>query len=223
MAQFYIPFNDPWLIDGAKYANEQRAKTHKDKCNAVYVGKSGDLKTMGKDDKNDPLLILAHGRRSTNDQIAGKLLEQTWVYLTPTELAAQMVDDGLPLDISDVRLVACWTGYTGGAYTNAEGHTVHRTEGQAPFAGQFSSALKGKTCKRVIVTGYKGEVYLPDRLSPRKNYHDQVTMDLRGQGDGVDKETAFGDLNASLLDILVEIGKDGSKQAVDQRMRTVWL
>jgi hypothetical protein len=104
-----------------------------------------------------------------------------------------------------------------------EGDTVNRTEGHAPFAGQFSSALKSAGCKRVIVTGYKGEVYLPDRGKPGRNYHDQVKMDLTGQPGGGDKVSAIGGLNASLLEILKEASTDEGKRATDQRTRTVWL
>lgn len=215
MAQFYVPFNDPELIDGAEYANEKNS----DKRKFVYVtgSKPKVLVDMAKD---DPLLILAHGRYSTADQIAGVLKDKTEVYLTAAQLVTQMVTDGLPFDVSDGRLLVCWSGYTGGAYQAK--HTVKRTEGDAPYAGQLSSGLKGAGCKRVIVTGYTGEVYLPNRNKPALDPN-VVVMDRSGQDGGRDYDQAVGKANQSLLDILRQIGTDEGKRAVDLRTRTVWL
>lgn len=222
MAQFYIPFDDAGLIDGAKFANERR-KT--DKRNEVYVYTAPKSGVLAKMDENEPLLILAHGRYATADQIGGLLKDNSVALLTAAELAKQMVeDDRLPSNVSDVRLLSCWSGYKGGTYEAS--HTVERTEGKAPFAGQVSSALKGAGCKRVIVTGYTGEIYLPSREQTVRGMPldlKSVAMDRTGQPGGTDLEKAVGDANQSLFDILQQIVTDGSKRVTDVKTRTVWL
>lgn len=222
MAQFYIPFDDAGLIDGATFANERR---NTDKCNGVYAYTAPKSGALAKIDENEPLLILAHGTYFTADKIGGLLKDNKVAYLTAEQLADQMLkDDKLPPNVSDVRLLACWSGYKGGTYEAA--HTVERTEGKAPFAGQLSSALKGAGCKRVIITGYTGEIYLPSREKTVRGMPlnlKSVAMDRTGQPGGTDFEKAVGDANQSLFDILQQIVTDRGKRATDVKTRTVWL
>jgi hypothetical protein len=154
--KIYVPFNAQDLVVGAKLLSEKAGGSY---CVHSYLGKP--LATLT---QNDTLYIIAHGRRSRGDQICGETRKNSYSYLSAAQLAKQLRKDGLPKNVGDVRLMVCWSGYVGGATPWKEGaatHTLQRTAGEAPFAGQLCAALKNSGYNRMIVTGFTGEVTFP--------------------------------------------------------------
>lgn len=160
MLYCYVPFNDPDLITGANNYIEATPRPAAAGPKVRIRGTdSANLNDLG---AADTLHILAHGRESRGDQVAGMVDGYLWgkrmATMTAPELAAALRADGLALSVGDVRLMVCWGGYVGGNQDwNGEG-TLKRNAGKAPFAGQLCSALKSLGYYRMVVTGYRGSV-----------------------------------------------------------------
>jgi hypothetical protein len=103
--------------------------------------------------------VLAHGRESTNNEIAGMVRgwfgRSTQKNMTAASLAKQMQDGGLPRRFADMRLLVCWAGL----FRTRDGTN------QVPLAGQLCSALKSKGYSRIMVTGFNGAV----TMQPSRN------------------------------------------------------
>jgi hypothetical protein len=154
----YVPFNDADLIYGAERMTARDGETY-------FHGADGpSLRDLA---PGATLYLMAHGRYSRGDQICGevpgRITGTRYVYLTAAQLAKQLTKDGLPKNFGDLRLMVCWGGYMGGNQTWGT-HTLQRKATEAPFAGQLCSAMK-PTFKRIMVTGYTGEVLFPKRGS----------------------------------------------------------
>lgn len=98
----------------------------------------------------DRLYVVGHGGLS--EQHHGKIwFKDPLRGLTAGALAKQLVADGVPRNLGDLRLMMCHSGEEGN--TGAEGSFQ-----KAPFAGQLCGALKDLGFHRIMVTGYIGTV-----------------------------------------------------------------
>lgn len=149
----YLPFADTDLITYAGKLNAtRRAIFDMHDQGAIIVHGSGRvLGTIGAD---DILYVLAHGRESTNNEIAGEVRglfgRKTQKNMSAATLAGHLQDDGLTTRLADLRLLVCWAG-------------LFRERGgknQVPFAGQLCGALKSRGYSRIMVTGFNGAVVM---------------------------------------------------------------
>jgi hypothetical protein len=153
----YLPFVDTQLIEYAGRLNDYRRTQGMHEEGAVFV--HGPGRVLGRIGADDILYVLAHGRQSTNNEIAGMVHglfgRTTQKNMTAASLAKQMQGGGLTTRFADLRLLVCWAG-------------LFRTRGgvnQVPFAGQLCSALKGRGYSRIMVTGFNGAV----AMQPSRN------------------------------------------------------
>jgi hypothetical protein len=148
----YLPLADTELIEYAGQLNDYRRTHGMHDEGAVLVHGAG--RVLGGIRADDILYVLAHGRESTNNAVAGMVRgmfgRTTQKNMTAAAVAKQMQDDGLTTRLADLRLLVCWAG-------------LYRTRGganQVPFAGQLCSALKGRGYSRIMVTGFNGAVIM---------------------------------------------------------------
>jgi len=187
MLHIYLPFNDTnetagqggGLVEGAKafYIDpggpemgadgtyRQKMPLKPNIC--IHGTPSASLARVG---LKDTLYVMAHGRESTSTQIAGfvrgRLSGTRMATMTAAELARALEGDNLSKRVGDLRLLVCFGGYVGGEIPfGRDGDILKRKEGEAPFAGQLCSALKGRGYSRMVVTGYRG-VYAYGEASP---------------------------------------------------------
>jgi hypothetical protein len=158
-ATFYVPFEDSELINGARNFRADGGNR-----TVIHGVDRAGLATLGRD---DILYVIAHGRYGSGSEIVGEVKGRVYgkrrATMTASQLADALVEDGLPKNFGDLRLIVCWGGYMGGDKAWGS-HTLKRKEGDAPFAGQLCGALKGRGYQRIIVTGYRGTV----SFSPRE-------------------------------------------------------
>jgi hypothetical protein len=198
----YLPIADTELIKYAGELNDYRRRQGMHDEGAVFV--HGPGRVLGRIGANDILYVLAHGRESTNDSIAGMVRgwfgRPTQKNMTATALARQMQDSGLTTRLADLRLLVCWAG-------------LFRTRGgvnQVPFAGQLCSALKGRGYSRIMVTGFNGAVIMqPTRnvvIEPGEAEGNQnsimAALADRGQTRGVGGLRSTGDPGQSMAEII---------------------
>ena len=209
----YVPFNDESLIYGARHMTDDTT---------VYVhGASG--MSLSRLHEDTPLFVVAHGRYSRADQIGGVVkgfFGNKTVFLTAAELAKYLKNDGLPLRSGDVRLMVCWSGYVGGD-SQWGSHTLSRKADAAPFAGLLCAAMKTTGFRRIVVTGYTGEVLMPSPTSARAG---GVVIDgiTGGRTRTTDADRSLGGLAMSAS---VVPGGDKRRRTVgtlDNAYRTVW-
>ncbi len=149
----YLPMTDSKLTAFAGELNEHRQKWVKvpdERYETLVHGAT--KKVLAGVGEDNILYVLAHGRETTNNEIAaevsnffGNIVQKN---MTASSLAKQMKSDGLVPRFADLRLLVCWAGmsrYRGG-------------NEQVPFAGQLCGALKEKGYSRIMVTGFKGAV-----------------------------------------------------------------
>ena len=204
----YVPFQDPGLVIGASrivktYGGEAFVHGKTANCLSTITGK-------------DTLYVLGHGSYSRGDQICGEV--PGYVYgtrvatLTPVELAAQFIADGLTKNLGDLRLMMCWGGYGGGTIQFGT-HTLTREQEKPPFAGQLCGAMKARSYNRIIVTGYSGMVLFPAAKG--------VVPQGVWLSDKNDKMVITDDKGSqSLMDLMkTVVGKNGT---LNDANRTVW-
>lgn len=207
MLYFYVPFDDPELVELATNSAGNRP---------VLVHGRHNLRLEQYYVRTSTLFIVAHGGFNSGSLIGG-MVGGVRMALTAAQLAEQISMDDLPHGWGDIRLIVCWSGYIGGTVkdwvlTTASGAvtaTLNRDAGQAPFAGQLCSALKAEGYDRMIVTGYRGAV------SSTRNV---VYSD--GKGGASDRQEPDGDpLMRPLSDAIHGVGP---KLTLDTASRTVW-
>jgi len=216
--KIYVPFQDDELVLGAG-----QMSSNKEGARGLYVHGAGPKRPLAALNEKETLFLLAHGRYSRGDQIAGTVAGRVYgkrsVTLSAGELAAQLIQDGLSQSFGDLRLLVCWGGYTGTTHNHKSkltdaGHTVTRKAGAAPFAGLLCAALKGKGFRRIIVTGYTGTVKFPTNKGVFVN---KVTI---GTPDGNSHDT--DDKNSpTLMELLSKIAP-GQPGSLTNNDRSVW-
>ncbi len=153
----YLPLADAELTAYAGQLNAHRATLGLGERNAVIAHGAGrPLAGVG---AGEILYVVAHGRETTNNEIAGVVRGffggRTQKNMTAAALARQMQADGLAPRFADLRLLVCWAGMA----------RVRGGSTQVPFAGQLCGALKGRGYGRVMVTGFNGSV----AMQPTRN------------------------------------------------------
>jgi hypothetical protein len=215
MLYLYVPFNDPELITGANnYIGENEVNPRPAAAGPkvrIHGTNGASLNDLG---SKDTLHILAHGRESRGNQIAGMVDGYLWgkrmVTMTAQELAAALRADGLALSAGDVRLMVCWGGYVGGSKVWGDDGTLKRTATEAPFAGQLCSALKALGYYRMVVTGYRGSVLFST------NHTKLNTVLVR------DESNNLMDNHSQALNAPLTLAKHTHALTLDTASRTVW-
>lgn len=218
MRYLYVPFDAPDLIESA---------TNSAGGTPVCVHGKSKLGIAPEHEKTGILHVVAHGGFKSGSLIGGTV-GGTFATLTAIQLAEALFDDGLPRGWDDLRLLVCWGGYVGGSVTSwtvagVGTATLNRDAGEAPFAGQLCSALKGRGFYRMIVTGYRGAISFrhwvysdgPGGASDRDR-GEPLTLDFQAMS------------NAQNREVVVRT-KDGGVEKVtrsfltqDNASRTVW-
>ena len=212
----YLPIADPDLIQYAGELNAFRRGQGMHDEGAVFV--HGSDRVLGRVGPNDVLYVLAHGRETTNDSVAGLVRgwfgRTTQKNITAAALARQMQDDGLTTRFADLRLLVCWAGL----------FRVRGGANQVPFAGQLCSALKGRGYSRIMVTGFNGAVIMqPTRnvvIEPGEVEGNQSPMMAaladRGQTRGVGGLRSTRDTGQSMAEIV------GTRDPITLEYRSTW-
>ncbi|MBB3999872.1 hypothetical protein [Aureimonas pseudogalii] len=219
MFYIYLPFDDEELKHGADhYSQVAKVFLHGTKVDLSSIG-SGDI-----------LYIFAHGRYGGGSQIVGTVKGffggNKTAYKTASEVASELAGYKLPKNFKDLRALVCWGGYVGGN-TEWGKHTLRRVEGQAPFAGQLCSALKGKGYTNLNVTGYTGTVSFVGAKAP--SYLSDILVTQGGAGAQAVKVGKLGDANSfaerDMPQTRARSGmseQQGVNRSLSDSNRTVW-
>jgi hypothetical protein len=208
--KIYVPFNDKELVVGAELAAEAS------RGQSFVHGVS----TLNSITARDTLYVIGHGRYSRGDQICGtvrgRISGTRTITMTANELASQLLADGLTKTLGDLRLMMCWSGYSGPSIKFA-GHDLTRDAQKPPFAAQLCSVLKAKGFTRIIVTGYTGEVvFAKDRTVV------PVGIWLTNKNNNLVQTTDSGSQTLTDLLNLAARGAQGGTGTLSNASRTVW-